>query len=136
MNYKTKPQKRTLITFIALGILGLVCFILSFTINELIVKILSIFVSVALLIFSIFKFLLEFKFSVEINENDEFIINRLFNKKVVNIALIKVIKQSITDYTFYLDDNKKLISVDIDLKNINEIINYFKSKNIEVKVIQ
>ena len=135
MNYKTKPQKRTLITFIALSVLGLVGVILSFFLKDLIVKVLSLSVSVILLLTSIFKILLEIKFSVEINDN-KFIINRLFSKKEVNISDIKLIKQSITDYTFYLDDNKKLISVDIDLKNINEIINYFKSKNIEVKVIQ
>lgn len=135
MNYKTKPQKRTLITFIALSVLGLVGVILSFFLKDLIVKVLSLSVSVILLLTSIFKILLEIKFSVEINDN-KFIINRLFSKKEVNISDIKLIKQSITDYTFYLDDNKKLISVDIDLKNINEIINYLKSKNIEVKVIQ
>ena len=135
MNYKTKPQKRTLITFIALSVLGLVGVILSFFLKDLIVKVLSLSVSVILLLTSIFKILLEIKFSVEINDN-KFIINRLFSKKEVNISDIKLIKQSITDYTFYLDDNKKLISVDIDLKNINEIINYFKSKNIEVKLIQ
>lgn len=137
MDYKTKSHKRTIITFIALAVVGLICSILALLIKEPVVKVLTLCVSIILLIASLFKLLLELKYSLEINEEEQtFTVKSLFKVKSVSVDDIKKIEQSITEYTFYLDNNEKFTSCDVDLKNIFNVIEYFKTKGLEVKVVQ
>lgn len=139
MDYKTKPHKRTIITFGIIALIGFIGIIASLFISTLIVKVISIITCLILLGASIFKILIELKYSIEICEDDNgvnlFIVKSLFSSKQVDVSQIVKINKSITEYTFYLEGDIKYCTSDVDLVNINNIISFFEEKGVKVRVI-
>lgn len=124
---KTKPHKRTIITYGIIGGVGLVGFIASFFIPYLIVKVLSIITCVCFLLASAFAIVKEYLTYIAL-QDDTLIFKGLFGQKEVKVEDIKRIEKTISSYNFVNISNKLFVSVDIDLVNLNNIIEELKIK--------
>lgn len=133
MNIKTKPHLRTIILFIALGVIGLITSIFSLFIKEQVVKICILVVGLSFFIASIIKLFIEYNKYLELNEEEQLIkYHSLFKKIDFNIKDVLKIEKTIGEYIFHLSNNLQ-ISVDCDLVELDKIIDFCVLNNIVIE---